>query len=471
MVRRLQLIRYLIFDFISAAVSWTLFFSFRKTVIEQSVDISAVYSTFDQRFYLSLILIPHFWLLLYYLSGYYNDIFRKSRFTELGQTLLISFIGSIVIFFALLLNDVISSYTQYYYLFSGLFFIHFILTYIPRLIITSISIRKIRKGIICFNSLLIGSNTRARETYLEVENQSKATGDKIVGYINVNGDHETELSKYIPCLGHISVVAKVIAEHKIEEVIIAVESSEHEKINNIINHLAMYNINIKIIPDMYDILTGSVRMFSIYGTPLIQVSKNVMPEWQKSVKQALDLLIAFCALLLFLPVGILLAIIIKITSCGPVIYSHYRVGQHGKPFRIYKFRSMYCDAEKNGPELATRHDARITLIGRFMRRTKLDELPNFINVLRGDMSIVGPRPERQYYIDQIICKAPQYQLLYRVKPGITSLGQVKFGYAENVDQMISRLRYDLLYIEHMSLFLDFKIMAYTITTILRGKGI
>ena len=174
---------------------------------------------------------------------------------------------------------------------------------------------------------------------------------------------------------------------------------------------------------------------------------------------------------MFLPIILFLAIGIKLTSKGPVFYSHERIGQFGKPFILYKFRSMYTDAEKNGPALSSKDDNRITSFGKFMRKSKLDELPNFYNVLKGDMSLVGPRPERKYYIDQIIEKAPHYLHLQKVKPGITSWGQVKYGYAENVEQMINRLQYDILYIENMSVYVDFKIMIYTILIILKGRHI
>jgi lipopolysaccharide/colanic/teichoic acid biosynthesis glycosyltransferase len=212
-------------------------------------------------------------------------------------------------------------------------------------------------------------------------------------------------------------------------------------------------------------------MSSILGTPLISVSHNPMPAWQQNMKSFLDHFIAAFALIITLPLSIFLAIGIKLTSKGPVFYSHERIGKYGKPFHIYKFRSMYVDAEKEGPELSSKSDERITRFGKFMRRSRFDEIPNFINVLKGDMSLVGPRPERKHYIEQIIQTAPHYLHLLKVKPGITSWGQVKFGYAENVDQMIQRLKYDLLYLDNMSLFVDFKIIIYTALTILKRKGI
>jgi exopolysaccharide biosynthesis polyprenyl glycosylphosphotransferase len=222
---------------------------------------------------------------------------------------------------------------------------------------------------------------------------------------------------------------------------------------------------------MYDILTGRVRMSSILGTPLISVSQSLMPAWQANVKSFLDYSVSLLAIIITLPISLFLMAGVKLTSNGPIFYSHERVGRYGKPFIIYKFRSMQSGAEKNGPELSSRNDGRITPFGKFMRKSRLDEIPNFFNVLKGDMSLVGPRPERKYFIDQITKEAPHYLHLLKVKPGITSWGQVKYGYAENVEQMIARLKYDLIYLDNMSLYVDFKIIIYTVMTIIKRKGI
>ncbi|MFM9004633.1 MAG: sugar transferase, partial [Flavobacteriales bacterium] len=225
-----------------------------------------------------------------------------------------------------------------------------------------------------------------------------------------------------------------------------------------------------IIPDMYDILSGSVKLNSVYGVPLIRINQGNMPLWQFAIKRLLDMVCSILALILLSPLMIVIACAIQYPSRGPVFFSQQRLGRYGKPFRIYKFRSMVVDAEAEGPKLSSENDPRVTKVGRVLRKTRMDEIPQFFNVLIGEMSLVGPRPERDFFIEQIMEKAPHYRHLHRVRPGITSWGQVKFGYAENVDQMIQRLKYDILYIENMSLAMDIKILFYTVLIVLKGTG-
>lgn len=471
MNKRLQILKYISFDLLASLASWTLFFIYRKTYIEPLKFGYDLPIQFTSKYFYGIAIIPIFWIFLYFLSGYYKDIYRKSRLKELAQTFLTILIGSILIFFTSLLDDQVTHYKNYYRLFLTLFTLQFSLTYIPRVIITSITNYKIHSRKIGFNTIIIGGDRKALDIYQKIETQRKSVGNIFIGFISIIEKDKFLLEKHIPKIGSLKEIRDIIDNKKIEEVIIALESTEHKEIEKIINYLDDKDVIIKVIASMYDILTGKVNMSHIYSTPLIQISHSLMPIWQEQTKQIIDFSLSLLALILFSPIILFLAVGIRVTSNGPIFYSHERIGKFGKPFTLYKFRSMYTDAEKNGPALSSKNDNRITPFGKFMRKSKLDELPNFWNVLKGDMSLVGPRPERKHFIDQIVAEAPHYLHLQKVKPGITSWGQVKYGYAESVDQMIERLKYDVLYIENMSLYVDFKIMIYTILTILKGRNI
>jgi exopolysaccharide biosynthesis polyprenyl glycosylphosphotransferase len=408
--------------------------------------------------------------LVYSAFGNYKNVYKKYRIKEVTQTLSQSFIGIIFIFFTFLLDDKINSYQDYYSLITALIVLHISLTFTPRILLTSKTVSSIHQKKIGFNTILIGSEKKAKDIFNEINNLKKGTGHFFIGYVSTANSKdfigETGLNK----LGDYHQINKIIEDFEIEEVIIATESDDLTKTNEIINDLANLKVEIKVIADMYSILTGSVKMNSIFGALLISVNPEIMPSWQKTIKRILDLLISIIAIVLLIPVFIVLAILIKFGSKGGIIFKQERIGLENKPFEIFKFRSMFLESEKNGPQLSSQNDPRITPIGRFMRKTRLDETPQFFNVIKGDMSLVGPRPERQYYIDEIIKKAPHYKHISNVKPGITSWGQVKYGYAENVDEMIARLKFDLLYVENMSLVLDMKILFYTIIIMLKGSG-
>lgn len=471
MNRRKQLIRYLISDFLSAAIGWGAFYVYRKVYIEPLKFGHSIPIEFGSKFYLGIVLIPFCWLLLYYASGYYREVIRKSRLAELWYTIRMTFLGVVFIFFGILLDDTVQSYSNYYSSFAVLFFLHLVFTYFPRLIITTRITNKIHRNKIGFNTLLIGANERAVDIYKEIIEQPLSSGNVFIGYVNVNNGNGQKLSEFLPHLGDINDIKQIVEENNVEEVIIAIEYSEHDKIQKIIDALIDCNVSIKAIPGMYEIFTGKVKMSAIMGTPLVEVSHLLMPSWQLNFKQFLDIILSLLALIISSPLILFLILGVKLSSKGPIFYKQERIGRKGKSFTIYKFRSMFLDSETNGPELSSKEDKRVTPFGRFMRKSRFDEIPNFINVLKGDMSLVGPRPERQHFIDKIVERAPQYLQLLKVKPGITSWGQVKYGYAKNIDEMIRRMKYDLIYLDNMSLYVDFKILIYTLITIIKRKGI
>ncbi|SFC96587.1 exopolysaccharide biosynthesis polyprenyl glycosylphosphotransferase [Flexibacter flexilis DSM 6793] len=454
---------YLLADFLAALLAWISFYIARKYVTADYNE--SVWFTLLE----SGAVIGLFWLLVYAIAGFYVQVYRRSRVKEVLSILAVSFVGVSIISVAILLDDDVAGHSSFYFYTFAYFLIHSFWELLLRVSVTTHLHRLIRKGIIYFNTVIVGSEQKAKEIYEELKSSNSFLGNRILGYVHTAEEREHLLTE-IPHLGSYTNLENIIQEKSLTQVVIATEPSEHKLIEDILNRVEGTNVNVSIIPDLYQILIGAVRVSHVFGTPLVEIRQELMPVWQQVVKRGMDIGASLAVLTIGSPFYLFVSLMTKFSSEGPIFYSQERIGKGGLPFRIYKFRSMYTNAEQAGPALSSDHDPRITPWGRFMRKTRIDEFPQFYNVLIGDMSLVGPRPERQYFIDQIVKVAPHYKHLNRVRPGITSLGQVKYGYAENVEQMVRRLKYDIIYIENMSLAMDFRIMIYTVLTVLKGSG-
>ena len=420
-LRRRQQIWYILADLISSELVWLCFLAFRWMVYDGRVESLKEVLVPAFNFWPPLIVYPIVCMGIYYLSGYYLRPFQKPLWREFLRTFICALIISLLFFFIIIIDDVVVDYHRYWGSLGVLFALQFLLSYIPRLTITLLSRRR---GVL---------RTKTIHSMEEAEGLVAGEQDELI--IDLPKGY-TDRDLYL-----------------------------------LIARLYPLSCEISMVPRVYDMLTGAARIGQLDLTSLIRITDYHMTDAELCIKRAFDIVASALGLILLSPLFALIALQVKLSSRGPVFYSQERIGLYGLPFHIYKFRTMVTDAEADGvPQITHDNDPRITKIGHWLRKYRLDELPQLWNILRGDMSIVGPRPERPFFIEQIMKEAPYYCLLYKVRPGLTSWGPIRVGYTDTTEKMIERLNCDIVYVENMSLLLDLKILFFTTGVIIKGKG-
>ncbi|MDE6511503.1 MAG: sugar transferase [Muribaculaceae bacterium] len=464
---RLERWKLVLTDWISANLSFMLFNLLRFYDSEWTSNSfkEALRFLLEPKVCIEQVIVPVALVILYWLSGFYNNPFGKSRFNELLNTAIISAISTILLHLALLTNDQMSDIYSNLLHISLIFIIFFTFTLTGRLLVINNQIRHFKNRDWKYSAVIVGNSSKAHALAKRMKDSKAVISNSIEGFFRIPGEEDTGQAAL-----DLKDLPEFCREKNIDQIILAPQKSEEEYVLNLLYQLFPIGKPIKLSPDTLNFMTASIRLEDIYGFPLVDLTYSSMSESEKNIKRTLDVIASAVTLVALSPLFLLLAIRVKMDSKGPVFYRQERIGLKERPFDIIKFRTMRVDAEDDGPQLSSDDDPRVTRSGKIMRKYRLDELPQFWNVLKGEMSIVGPRPERRFFINQIIERAPFYTLLYQTRPGITSWGMVQYGYASHVDQMIERSKYDLLYISNMSILLDLKIMLYTVLTILEGRG-
>lgn len=461
-----QRLRYVLADFLTANVAVFVFDIIRYHVLRaETADFGSLKHFLTSGVLVAeQIVLPFVVLGVYLLSGFYNKPFHKGHVQVMFSTLGATFFNTLLIYFALLVNSRTSIRMDSYELLFYLFFTLFVTCLLGRALVIRLTYQRIKRGGLSFNVAVAGDNPRGREIAQGIGENSRRNGYRFAGFITLPGE------KASPGSVAPEDVERFCRDKDIREIIVAPPSADEKTVPGLLAPFFSLGIPLKIKAEAMPMLSSSIKLQSIYEEPYLDITSANVTECTRNIKRLLDIIAsAFALAALALPMAAI-AVAVKMDSPGKILFRQERIGYRGRPFNIVKFRTMRTDAEADGPQLSSSDDPRITRAGRFLRKYRLDELPQFWNVLKGDMSIVGPRPEREHFIRRIRAVAPQYTLVHQVRPGITSWGMVKYGYASSVPEMVERLRYDLIYLANMSIPVDVKILIHTVKTVVKGRG-
>jgi exopolysaccharide biosynthesis polyprenyl glycosylphosphotransferase len=461
---RTQKILILLSDFVFINIAWFVYYYIR-------IETGWFKVLIMPEMYIPMLVMYFYWLIIFTFFGMYRTWFAASRFDEISTLFKTTFIGIFILFFLIFISDYLEGAESNIRI---LIFIYwsflFAFVSIGRLAIRSFQRALLIKGIGRRTAVIVGFNSRGQEVHDQIL-QHPALGLDVSAYVAVHSENVGKIYKDVKVVDNYENLLNIVEMTHAAEIIIALEKENHDLLVEIISRVENREIGLKIVPDLYEILSGQARTSQLYGIPLIDIMPELMPEWEKKLKRISDVIISLLVLLITLPLNFLVAVAIKLDSRGRILFKQDRIGMNGKEFKIYKFRSMHKDAEKNtGPVWSSKDDPRVTRIGKIIRKLRIDEIPQFFNVLKGEMSLVGPRPERPYFVEMLAEQLPYYKRRLKVRPGITGWAQVKHKYDESIEDVKVKLRYDLFYIENMSIRMDLKILARTVLVVIFGKG-